>query len=183
MQQLQFGTASRFELIYNDGGSGASLDGAFYRPIPEKEFFILGDYGQNNYNDARGTVVTVQEIDRDDSHPLLTPPEDYVQIWTDRNSHAHMDGSFWQPVPPNGYVALGCVCQRGYDKPDLSKVYRCVRLDHVQFGTNGGLIWNDQKSGASGDVSVFGIKETNVIYAQGDYRDPNPAGFHIPKGL
>ncbi len=191
MQRLEISTTSDFELLYNDSGSGAKMDGAFYRPVSDDGFFVVGDYGQRGYGDPRGTVITVRENEPNTSKkseqdpdrlPLLMPPINYVQIWNDKGSGAHMDGSFWQPVPPNGYVALGCVCQKGYDTPNLSKVYRCVRVDHVELGNIGELelIWNDQGSGADEDVSVYGIQATGVIYAQDNYSHP-VGPIHIPR--
>ena len=181
MQQLKFGTSSSFELKWNDQGSGADRDGAFYRPIPDAGFFILGDYGQNNYSAPRGTVITVTEIDSNPKDPLLAPPIDYVLIWADTGSGADRDGSFWQPLPPNGYVALGCVSQSGYEKPSIAD-YRCLRLDQVKPGESSGLIWNDRGSGADSDVSVYGTAVTNVIHAQGNYNPPE-GPIYLPKDL
>ncbi len=181
MQRLKFGTTSTFELKWNDRGSGANMDGAFYRPIPEAGFFVIGDYGQDNYSEPRGTVITVTEIDPDPANPLLKPPVGFAQIWNDKGSGADRDGSFWQPLPPNGYVALGCVSQTGYKTPSVAD-YRCLRLDQVKLVETSSLIWNDRGSGADEDVSVYRISVTNVIHAQDNY-DPPQGPFYVPKDL
>lgn len=40
----------------------------------------------------------------------------------------------WMPVAPQGYVALGCVAERGPSPPSLSLV-RCIRSDMVTSGS------------------------------------------------
>lgn len=38
--------------------------------------------------------------------------------------------SIWYPVPPKGYVSLGCVVERGFKPPDADHTnVRCVRTD------------------------------------------------------
>lgn len=59
---LQFSAVSDFAWVYDDKGSGASMDGAFYRPLPPTGWFVLGDYGQGNYQPPNGTVLVVQVV-------------------------------------------------------------------------------------------------------------------------
>lgn len=40
----------------------------------------------------------------------------------------------WMPIAPPGYVALGCVAERGPSPPSLSSV-RCIRSDMVTSGS------------------------------------------------
>lgn len=40
----------------------------------------------------------------------------------------------WMPVAPPGYVALGCVAERGASPPSLSSI-RCIRSDMVTSGS------------------------------------------------
>lgn len=40
----------------------------------------------------------------------------------------------WVPVAPQGYIALGCVAERGLSPPPLS-VIRCIRTDMVTSGS------------------------------------------------
>ncbi len=170
--RLVLDATSNFKLMWNDGGSGADRDGAFYRTQPPSGFFSVGDYGQNNYGEPSGIVIVVRAINDDPRNPLLTPPVDYIRIWTDRGSGADRDGSFWQPVPLNGYVCIGSVVQRGYAKPDVPN-YRCIRGDHVEHADIRDLIWTDRGSGADQDVAVYALDGTNVIYAQGNYNEPS----------
>ena len=168
---LVLDTTSHFRPVWNDKGSGADRDGAFYRPRLPEGFFSIGDYGQSNYNTPRRAVVVVKAINDDPRDPLLKPPVDYALIWKDTGSGASKDGSFWQPVPPDGYVCIGSVVQHGYSKPHRPD-YRCLRYDQVERGEIAGLIWNDRGSGADRDVEIFALGGTNVIYAQDNYSEP-----------
>jgi vacuolar protein sorting-associated protein 13A/C len=40
----------------------------------------------------------------------------------------------WMPVAPPGYIALGCVAERGVSPPSLSTI-RCIRSDMVTSGS------------------------------------------------
>ncbi len=54
-----------FELVWNDGGSGARQDGSFYRPIRPAGYFALGHYGQGDYAAPDGTVAVARELSRE----------------------------------------------------------------------------------------------------------------------
>ncbi len=141
-----------FKLEWNDKGSGGRMDGSFWRPIPPKGFYSIGDYAQGNYGSPAGTALVVKPIEEN----AIAHPTDYEKIWTDRGSGAHKDGSFWRPLPPKGYVALGVVANLGHGKPDVN-VMVCIREDLVVDGHVGSLIWNDAKTGAKHDFSAWSI--------------------------
>lgn len=168
---ITFGTTMDYEPTYNDGGSGAHMNGAFYRPVAPQGFYILGDYAQGDYRAPSRPSITIAVENDDPKHPVLTPPQSYSQIWNDKGSGAHMDGSIWAPVPRPGYVALGAVCAQGYSQPSIPQLM-CIRFDLVQAGQIGALIWNDRGSGAHEDVGVYLIDELGTFYAQGDYNPP-----------
>jgi hypothetical protein len=96
------------------------------------------------------------------------------------------DGSVWAPVPPAGYVCPGHVFVRGHSKPSSSNSpglgrYRCVRNDLVQPVSLGGLIWNDEDSGADDDVAVYRVPGLNVLFAIPNYNTPVQQTF-VPIG-
>lgn len=168
---ITFGTTSSYTLMYNDQGSGAHMDGAFYRPTAPSGYYILGDYAQGNYQPPALPSLTIKVTNDDPSNPVLAAPVGYAQVWNDKGSGAHMDGSIWLPIPPSGYVALGAVSQNGYNTPDVAQL-RCIRFDLVKLATLGQLIWNDQGSGAHEDVENYGIVGLSTFYAQGNYNPP-----------
>lgn len=167
---LLVSTTSNYSWIYSDKGSGASMDVTIWRPSPSTiGYFVVGDYAQGNYNDPTGSSLIVTAVNDDPNNPLLKAPVGYSQIWNDHGSGGTYDGSIWRPVAPDGYLALGDVASSGYNSPNIPN-YMCIRKDLVEDGTVGPLIWNDQSSGASMDVSLYQlIGVGGAFVAQGNY--------------
>jgi hypothetical protein len=143
---------NQFELVWWDKGSGGAYDGAYYKPIVPSGYYSLGHYGQANYNTPIGVIVAVKEL----KSGALASPTDYELVWKDKGSGADMDGAFWRPIPPNGYVALGLVATRNYNKPSLDEV-KCVRQDLVVQGQPGAQVWIDKGTGADADFGSWEI--------------------------
>lgn len=171
MEKLTFGTTMNYALTYNDRGSGANLDGSFYRPTPPPGAFVLGDYAQGNYDAPSRPSTTVMVEGEDPANPALKAPTGFDLIWSDKGSGADMNGSVWMPVAPPGYVALGAVSNTGYNPPAIPGL-RCVRVDLVRSGLIGALIWNDEGSGADMDVEIFAVSGLSTFFAQGNYNPP-----------
>ncbi len=154
-----------FELVWNDIKSGGQHDGAFYRPKPPPGYYAVGHYGQGNYDPPSNGVIVVKEMETN----AISHPTGYTEVWNDRHSGAKMDGSFWLPTPPAGYVALGLVCNRGYNAPSLDEVV-CVRQDLVHPGKVGAFIWNDSKTGVKRDFGSWTIQcSTDCCQASGTF--------------
>lgn len=180
---LQVSTTSIYFWIYNDKGTGAHMDVSIYRPTPtDSSYSILGDYAQGNYYSPSGTSLIVRAINDDPQFPLLKSPIDYSEVWNDKGSGGHHDGSIWFPVPPDGYISIGFVAQAGYDKPSIPS-YACVRRDLCVDAEPGQLIWNDRHSGAHMDVSLYQIiGVTSAFVAQGNY-NPYTGPCHRLSGM
>ncbi len=75
----------------------------------------------------------------------LKPPDDYRLLWSSEGvapryrGQYENPGSFWLPVPPTGYRALGMVVQQGFGKPGLDDVV-CVREDLTAPGELAGSV-------------------------------------------
>lgn len=172
MTTIVFGVTTQYDLMYSDQHSGSELDGAFYRPRAPTGWFILGDYAQGSYTAPLFPSMLVRVEDDDPANPALLPPTDYIEVWSDRDSGADLDGSIWQPVAPSGYAALGCVATRGYEKPHVASL-RCVRLDLLTTsGLACPLIWRDEDSGADDNVAVYAIVGLSTFWAVDDYTTP-----------
>jgi len=152
-----------FYYRWHDGGSGQPIDGAYYHPITTDGFRAIGSLGQSGYNnpDGKKSIMAVKAKDGSDA---LAEPTDYTLVWNDKGSGSDNDGSFWIPVPPAGYVAMGIVAQRGYNKPALNDVV-CVRADLTTIGEVGAFIWRYQILGIITQFSSWTI-------------DPPDAGPH-----
>lgn len=162
-------TTSSYTWIWSDKGSGADQDCTIFRPTPDNGFYIVGDYAQGNYGSPTGTSLLVMALNDDPQNPLLKAPKRYERVWDDKGSGGDHDGSIWRPVAPDGYLALGCVVNAGYDEPNIPN-YRCVRKDLVTDSTAGNQIWSDKGSGADTDVTIFQLTGVAGCYlAQGNY--------------
>jgi hypothetical protein len=160
-KEKQFGDliltfTDQFDLRYNDKGSGAHHDGAYWHPVPPKGFFALGCVGASNYNNINGKQASICVKAAPGFSDALKKPLSYHRIWADHGSGAHMDGSCWRPNAPDGYVALGDVFVRGYKEPSLDDVM-CVRKDLTERAAIGDQIWADHGSGADRDIDTYSI--------------------------
>lgn len=166
-------------LMYNDRGSSAWMDGSFYRPAATSfsGYYPVGDYAQGNYNAANGVVMMV----KDDGGILVTKPTHYEQVWNDKGSRADMDGSFWRPIPPAGYVAIGHVTQNNYNAPSTDAV-RVIRSDCV-VRCDSWLVWTDRCSKTDMDVGIWAVAETSspttgVFISTNTYAAPSRSLFY-----
>ena len=154
---------------WDDGGSGANLDGYFFIPTVGQSEYIIGGYVSQQKNPPNNCVLTVSElIDNPKSTPrLLATPIDWKQIWKDKGSGAKKDGSMWEAIPPDSnYKCLGSIPQSGYDKPNLPN-YRCVHSSLTEKIVTNALIWSDKGSGANEEVTMFTLPNTGSFIAVG----------------
>jgi hypothetical protein len=141
---LELAYVDDFRLVWWDKGSGGTWDGNYARPVPPTGFFSLGSFGQTDYGPTSGFVYVAKELESG----ALASPVDYTWVYSDWGSGAIMDGSFWKPVPPAGYVCLGLVAQTGYSKPSTDAV-KCVREGLTVQAKVGNTIWIDHGTGAT----------------------------------
>jgi hypothetical protein len=163
-------TTNSYTYIYDDDGTGAHMDVKIWRPTPtDTTFMILGDYAQGNYNDPSGTSSIVKVVNDDPNAPLIQPPKGYREVWNNQGAFGGMDGGVWFPEPPDDYIALGCVGQKGYNPPVIPN-YACIRSDYCVDAKAGDLIWKDEWSGANQDCSIWSIIGLEGSFvAQGNY--------------
>ena len=160
-KDLVIGFTTRFECRWHDMGSGGKYDGAFWHPIIPKEmadFHPIGTLGWSGYGDINGlTAIAVVKDANGAAGTALRAPERFEEVWKDKGSGAEYNGSMWRPIPPEGYVALGLVCNKNWGPPPLDDV-RCVRSDLVVPAMPGNGIWNDEETGSDTDFSAWGIQ-------------------------
>lgn len=171
----------QYDLITDDSGSGASMDGSFWRPrfyLPN--YYILGDVANRGYSPPSVSTILVK-----DDPELLAAPLDFEPVWADHGSHAHKDTSVWRPIPPQGFTCLGDIVARNYYKPSTN-IMRCVANVLVAQGAIGDMIWNDQHSGAHQNIAVWrSVKvnkedtDANLFVSEPGYNSPWPDGFKV----
>ena len=137
--ELLISFAQTFQYRWCDRGSGQSMDGSYYHPVTTNGFKPLGSLAFSGYYNPDG-LHGVMVLKAKAGSNALAAPVDYTLVWSDQGSGADDDGSFWMPVPPTGYRAMGIVAQSGYSMPSLDDVV-CVREDLTVPGEAGAVTW------------------------------------------
>jgi hypothetical protein len=134
--ELLIAFVDTFEYRWKSEGSSQGEDGSFYHPVLTDSFHALGSIGFTGFSNPNGNkgVLVVKAKPGSDA---LKPPVYYDFVWNSQGTGADDEGSFWNPIPPAGYKALGTVAQQGYDEPSVNDVV-CVREDLVVEGALGG---------------------------------------------
>ncbi|KAK4041406.1 hypothetical protein C8A01DRAFT_14838 [Parachaetomium inaequale] len=180
---LRITLTSAYDWRWDDTGSGAAKNGAFWHPQSQGAggaMRPLGSLAASHHADRNNQWAALLVGDNPaqrrpgQSAPAVAAPVDYTGLWNDAGSGARSDSSFWRPVPPRGYIALGDVACAGHGKPGVEQVW-CVRADLVSDGAYGeAAVWDDEGSGAAADGSFWAVlpRATN---AASEYV-PVPAG-------
>lgn len=157
---------SKFHLRYNDEGSGATKNGAFWHPQAPGGFYALGSVGSSNYNDINENSWALCVAAAPGKADAIAHPVSYTGLWNDKGSGARLNGSCWRPVPPPGYVALGDVFSSTWGPPALTDIV-CVRADLTAKGQHGVEIYNDTNSGGDAFIVVYeAIVPGNSTYSE-----------------
>jgi hypothetical protein len=90
---------------------------------------------------------------------LIKYVDQFTWIWDDSGSGADDNGSYWEPVVPAGYHALGSIGRGGWSNPNGDAAVIVVKelngSDALAEPTDYTLIWQDSGSGADDDVSFW----------------------------
>ena len=143
---------------------------SFWRPLAPPGFYPIGDCACHGFKPPQRCLVV-----RDDGDGALAAPTSFVQVFRDTGSRArkpeNKEGTvaLWRPVPPAGYVALGCVATANHRTPSSDSV-RCVRKDLVsETATPFVVVWTtagaERKLGPQ-RASVWALdKRTHAFWA------------------
>lgn len=174
---------SSYKFIYTDRGSGGKYDLGVWRPVCPEGWVSLGDLAVPSMSeDQPKTPILIVEWDDknpagDEKGPYLAKPIRYDWVWDDQGSGAHCDCSFWRPIPPEGYVAMGFVANNNFGNPNDLNLIRCVRKDLVYPAKWVGHIYIDQGTGAKFDCGVWSFT-VHDDYKDDPYLIPNTFFVH-----
>lgn len=159
--QFEIRFVDEYELVYADHGTGADQDVSIWKPVTND--FIVGHVATLGYDKPIKSAMTIKLYDQ----MVANYPVDYKLIYTDAGTGGDQDVAFWQPIAPEGYVAMGYVATNGYEKPDLQAVI-CLKEEYTAFGLTENIEWTDKGSGGDQDISIWNIRTPNVFY-DGEY--------------
>ncbi|XP_010506336.1 PREDICTED: uncharacterized protein LOC104782963 [Camelina sativa] len=139
LEVCQVETFKKVWTVYEGGQD--NLGATFFEPssVPQG-FSILGFYAQPNNRNLFGWTLVGKDLSGDS----LRPPVDYLLLWSGKSTKVENNGVetgyFWQPVPPDGYNAVGLIVTTSDEKPPLEKI-RCVRSDLTDQSESDAQIW------------------------------------------
>ncbi|NEO53809.1 MAG: Vps62-related protein [Okeania sp. SIO3B5] len=134
VKDLKSGALARpkgYELIWKDKGSGADMDGAFWRPIPPSSNYVaLGLVVTRNYNEP--SVNEVMCVRQD----LVVRGEPGDQVWIDKGTGADADFGSWEINSPSisgyeeyAYIAAGTFYGvASHNRPNANPSLYCLKV-------------------------------------------------------
>uniref|UniRef100_A0ACD5YZI2 Uncharacterized protein n=1 Tax=Avena sativa TaxID=4498 RepID=A0ACD5YZI2_AVESA len=138
---LQFGninplvSCTNFKRVWTSSeGCLPGYNLTFWRPEAPSNYVILGDCVSSRSVPPSQVVVAVSNTYGRVRKPLgfrlvHTLPES-LELADSKKSTEENDCSIWIPLPPPGYLAIGCVVNSGRQPPSNNVVY-CLRSDLV----------------------------------------------------
>ncbi|AXY73673.1 DUF946 domain-containing protein [Paraflavitalea soli] len=139
-------------------------------------YAYLGYYATNNFTNPPAGSCNIYMANNDDpTNPCFAPPTGFAEIWKCSGNGAPSYLGIYNPIAPQGYIAIGTVAVMDFNSPPQVAQYpglMCVRQDLVQqvsLNTTSNFIWADHNSKAAQDVSVFQLPNSQICYAVSGY--------------
>jgi len=151
-----------------DVGSGAEAAISFWCPVVPLDWGMLGMTATPNYN-APPSVT--QNVYRCDQAGGVSTPSAIVEVWTCTGNRQSSNLGIYMPVPPNGFLALGCIAVMDFNDPPGLTTFPaliCVRQDlceQVTLSSDTNLVWTDKKSHAPNNVSIWMLPTARTCVA------------------
>ncbi|KAM4066403.1 vacuolar protein sorting-associated protein [Hirsutella rhossiliensis] len=125
---------SSYDAVLFDRGTGATRYAGFWNPKSQGLLRPLGSVGVESYDDINGNRRPYPDLGR-----------------------AKEPVSFWRPVPPKGYISLGDIAHKGWNEPDVYRIW-CLRDDLAVRGSHAPRrFWDTSKSKAK-EMSVWEVQ-------------------------
>lgn len=170
-RKLRLSDELNYVKIWDDRGTGAKpYDGSFWYPYVAS-FHALGAYCErsklerpldiNFENPTFSTVVVAREENETASsgeEPLLLPPVSYERIWCDAGTGGEYGNfSLWQPIPPNGYAAMGCAISDHHTNPPAPNSILCVHKSLLKRASIDAeeCLWSSRNTRATSHCSLW----------------------------
>ena len=179
-QSLDFITVMQFEQVWNTENSGAARVASVWRPLLPPGCHSLGDCMVQGTNPPRSVLTLFHPAAEEETTPVSVPPARYDSVYHDAPPGQRQTKGgenpivVWRPVPPPGYVALGCVVTRTTAPPPPNAVV-CLRADLTARADAPPLpIWESTGAEAKlgpGQCSCWRLDDrTGAFWAEPDVR-------------
>ncbi|CAI5954752.1 unnamed protein product, partial [Closterium sp. NIES-64] len=118
----------QFKKVWAYAGRSDMQRISFWRPIAPPGFVVLGDCLTTDDAPPTRGVLAVSL-----AGGYVKKPVSFAKIWSSEEGSdvsSSPECSVWEPIPPPGFVAVGCVAHPGPLPPSASAVY-CIEASHV----------------------------------------------------
>ena len=156
--ELQVIFVDSFNFIWNDSPFDEGPEAGFFQPVLPDGYHALGSLGIPDWSNPNGRYA-MMVVKANEGSDALAEPTGYQLVW---KAHPMMTpASFWTPIAPSGYVALGTVVVVGWDPPPLNRVV-CVREDMAIDGESGAYVWHDGGTGMPTDLGCWRVDQPDA---------------------
>ncbi|CAD7701146.1 unnamed protein product [Ostreobium quekettii] len=150
-----------FRWMWRSEGKGRAV--SVWRPLGPPGYVALGDVAVIGSADPSSPVAMLLDDSNtataDGRRSRVAAPLGFHIIF--RSTHHSL--TVWEPIPPDGYCAMGCMVVSGIETPPIG-IVRCLRRDLVmctQFFD--AALWKGQSSDIDTMVSSFWLKDQNPL--------------------
>eukprot|EP00898_Chlorokybus_atmophyticus_P001275 jgi/Chlat1/2148/Chrsp17S02730 len=145
---------TQFQEVWNDRGvsNAREYSVSIWRPVCPEGYVLVGDVVRHGYQPPEKVMVYLHTDDG-----AFARPVDFELIWRDNGLGCDEPVTIWEPVPPAGYVAIGCVAVGAYERPSRDVVW-CIRSDKTyRSALFNSPIWRDHGNTAIWRVSLWPV--------------------------
>jgi hypothetical protein len=151
------------------------LDKVFsvWRPIPPKNFCSLGDVIISKEADPNNVLQTVVVHESFCKFPVNYGIKPVITFKNKKNNF-----SVWNPTPPENYIFLGHVIQKGVEEPALENLIACVPTDYLNIDNREthSLVWNNVNE--ENPKSLW-VNKLNLVSGNFKYVPPESKGISL----
>lgn len=174
---------SFMNVIVNDVGSQANTDISFWYPAyTQQGYYYVGMYATDSYTaPPAGGMYVYQAVNDDPDNPCFAAPTGFSQMWECTGNGSPSFLGIYNPIAPNGYIAIGTVAVSDFRNPPTVAQFpnlMCVRQDlatQITVNIQSNLIWADHGDGTNDSVTVYQLPNSLACYAVQNYPNSSPA--------
>ncbi|GAB4857735.1 hypothetical protein Ancab_015642 [Ancistrocladus abbreviatus] len=122
----RFEVVASFHLVWWNQGLNPRKKLSIWRPVVPQGMVYFGDIAVKGYEPPNACVV-LQDL----GDEVLRAPSDFQMVGHIKKQMGMESISFWLPLAPPGFLALGCVASKGSLKPHDFGSLRCIRSNMV----------------------------------------------------
>ena len=144
-----------------------------WRPIPPKNFCSLGDIIISKDVDPNNVLQTIVVHESFCKYPVNYGIKPVITFKNKKNNF-----SVWNPTPPENYMFLGHVIQKGDEEPVTENLIACIPTDYLNIDNKEthSLVWNNVNE--ENPKSLW-VNKLNLVSGNSKYVPPESNGISL----